>query len=500
MPAKGLRVLFVSAEVAPFSTVGGLAQVAYFLSRALKTTGADVRLFTPKYGLIDEKKFPMEMAYEGLTTENLSSNVKIYKPTKTTEPTVYFLENMEYYEKRANVYGYNDDHVRFALLSKAALEFVKTGAFVPDVIHINDWHTGYLANYLRTQYNDDPILKKIAVLFSIHNLHQGNFDFAHASEMDFDDGKSPLVTFFDDRLVKQNALKRGVIYSDLINTVSETYAREITTEEFGRGLHNLFRELRGKISGVLNGLDYKEFNPATDKIIAKPYSVSNLKSRVENKKDLQKEFGLKANTDIPLICFWGRLDGQKGIDLIKDTIRFILDEFEIQFVIQGPAEQYYKDFFLQLEKDYPGRVGTHLMYDPLLPRKEAAGADVLLQPSYYEPGGIVVIESMRYGCIPVVRETGGLADSVTGYDMVRNVGTGFSFKDYNAMSFLVAVVRALELYKNKREWEKLVKRSMSQNFSWDTVAKKYLDLYSRVIKFRYEALLPNPPTAFRQMM
>ncbi|MEK7127712.1 MAG: glycogen/starch synthase [Patescibacteria group bacterium] len=493
MTGRNLKVLFVSAEVAPFSTVGGLAQVAYFLPRALLAQGVDVRIFTPKYALIDDKKFPMKMAYEGLDIEGLVSNVKIYETARKSEPTVYFLENMEYYEKRANVYGYNDDHIRFALLSKAALEFIKTETFVPDVIHINDWHTGFLANYLRADYKDDPILKKIAVLYSIHNLHQGNFDFTHASEMDFDDGKSPLAAFFDERLIKQNALKRGVIYADLVNTVSETYAREITTEEFGRGLHNLFKELRGKISGVLNGLDYKEFNPQTDKIIAKNYSAGNLKPRLENKKDLQKEFGFKQDPEIPLVAFWGRVDGQKGIDLIKETIRFLLDEFNIQFVVVGPAEQHYKDFFLQLEKDYPARVGTHLMYDPILPRKLAAGADILLQPSYYEPGGIVVIEAMRYGCIPVVRATGGLADSVT--DEV-----GFSFKDYNGMSFIVAITRALELYKNKKEWERLVKRAMSQNFSWDTVANKYLDLYSRVVTFRKEALLPNPPTAFRQTM
>lgn len=500
MANRNLKVLFVSAEVAPFSTEGGLGQVAYFLPRALLAAGCDVRIFTPKYARIDDKKFPMKMAVETLKTENLISNVKIYETARKSEPTVYFLENMEYYEKRANVYGYNDDHVRFALLSKAALEFIRTETFVPDVIHINDWHTGYLANYLRTDYANDPVLKKIAVLYSIHNLHQGNFDFAHATEMDFDDGKSPLVSFFDERLIKQNALKRGVIYSDLINTVSETYAREITTEEFGRGLHNLFRELRGKVSGVLNGLDYKEFNPATDKIIAKNYSAGNLKARLENKKDLQKDFGLKQDPGIPLVTFWGRIDGQKGIDLLKGTIKFLLDEFNIQFIIVGPAEQHYKEFFLQLEKDYSGRVGTHLMYDALLPRKLAAGADILLQPSYYEPGGIVVIEAMRYGCVPVVRATGGLADSVTDFDMLRNIGTGFSFKDFNAMSFLVAVVRALELYKNKKEWERLVKRTMAQNFSWEFVADKYLDLYSRVATFRKEALSPNPPTAFRQTM
>jgi len=493
-----MKVLFVSAEVAPFSAQGGLGQVAYFLSRALLARGVDVRIFTPKYALIDEKKFPMKAVATGLEVDGLISNVKIYAETKKTEPTVYFLENMEYYEKRANVYGYNDDHIRFTLLCKAALEFVRSGGFVPDVIHLNDWHTGYLANLIRTEYKNDPILKKIALLFSVHNLHQGAFDFAHASELDFDDGKSPLAGFFDERLLKQNALKRGVIYSDLVNTVSETYAREITTEEFGRGLHNLFKELRGKISGVLNGLDYKEFNPATDKIITKNFNSGRLQNRLENKLALQKEFGLKQDSSLPLLTFWGRVDGQKGIDLIRETIKFLLDEFPLQFIIEGPAENHFRDFFEELEKNYPGRVGTNLMWDALLPRKLAAGADILLQPSYYEPGGIVVIEAMRYGCVPVVRAVGGLADSVTDFDPVKNSGTGFSFHDYSGMSFLVAVTRALELYKNKKEWEKLVKRTMNQNFSWDKVAEIYADLYDRAKRFRHEALLPNPPVAFRQ--
>ncbi|MCL5432387.1 MAG: glycogen synthase [Patescibacteria group bacterium] len=503
-----MKVLFVSAEVAPFSSFGGLAQVSYFLPRALLKRGLDIRIFTPKYGQIDAKRFPTKMEISGLrvpTGEEANSekpkelvcNVLSFATQKKMEPTVYLLENMEYYEKRANVYGYNDDHIRFGLLSRGALEFVRTSGFEPDLIHLNDWHTGYLANYLREAYKNDPLLGKIALLFTIHNLYQGIFDFAHASEMDADDGKGKLSGFFTDRFYKQNALKRGVIYSDLVNTVSETYAKEIMKEEFGSGLNNLFRELRGKVVGVLNGLDYREFDPVTDKLIKKNYSAGNLGARAENKVALQKEFSLEVNPDKPLMAFWGRLDTQKGIDLIQDVIRFVLEEFDVQLVVVGPAEPGQKDFFLDLEKKYPGRVGTHLMFDPILPRQLAAGADILLHPSRYEPGGIVAIEAMRYGCVPVVRATGGLADSVANYDPAKHTGTGFTFKSFNKESFLVALVRALETYRNRDDWKRLVKRTMEQDFSWNQVAQKYVDLYRRATDFRKEALSLNPPIAFK---
>lgn len=511
MPRRNLKVLFVSAEAAPFSRVGGLASVSYFLPRALLKMGIDVRIFTPKYGTIPEAKFPMKMVVDGMRVptgepedstnpKHLVCNVKAYAEVKKTEPTVYFLENMEYYEKRANVYGYSDDHIRFGLLSRGVLEFIKKEFFVPDVLHVNDWHTAYSLDYLRKIYKDDPVLKKIATLQSVHNLFQGLFDFEHASQMDFDDGKSQLAPFFSDQFIKQNALKRGLIYADVINTVSETYAHDIMKEEYGWGLEKLFKELRGKSFGVLNGLDYTEFNPATDKLIKKNYSAGNLKNRAEDKLDLQKEFDLKPDPEAPILALYGRLDDQKGIDLITETIGFILDEFPVQFVVLGqPYKDEYRKFFEELEKKYPGRVGAHLMYDPMLPRKIIAGADIVLMPSKYEPGGIVAMEAMRYGCVPLVRATGGLNDSVAEFDPAKNAGTGFKFNSYNGMAFLAAVARTLESYKNKPAWQKLIKRAMETDFSWAKSAEKYLDLYSRAVEFHKEALLPNPPRAFKQI-
>lgn len=509
MLRKPLRVLFVSAEVAPFANVGGLSQVAYFLPRALLRLGIDVRIFTPRYGTISDK-YPLKMVVEGLEVptgepqesnkpQSLVCNVKAFGEVKKSEPTVYFLENMEYFEKRANVYGYSDDHIRFGLLSRGALEFIKQGFFLPDIIHANDWHTGYLINYLRRNYHDDHDFRRIATLLSVHNLYQGSFDFAHATEMEFDDGKSDLAPFFSEQFYKQNALKRGVIYTDVINTVSESYSRDVMKEEYGWGMDKLFKELRGKLFGVLNGLDYTDFNPTADKLIKKNYSIGNLPARVENKLDLQKEFDLTQDPTVPVLAWSGRLDDQKGVDLVVQTIEFVLDEFNVQFVILGqPGRDEYRNFFINLEKKYPGRVGTHLMSNFALPRKIFAGADLVLMPSRYEPGGIVAIEAMRYGAVPVVRATGGLADSVIDFDAVKNIGTGFIFKSYAPMAFLAAIVRGLEVYKNSSLWRGIVKRAMEQDFSWKKAAERYLDLYKRALEFRRESLSPNPPQAFKQ--
>jgi len=494
MASQPLKVLFISAEVTPFSSVGGLSQVAYFLPKALKKQNVDIRVFTPKYGIINSALLQTKDVIQGLQVptgedehsshpQDLICNVKVLKTPKNGDPIIYFLENMEYYEKRANVYNYSDDHIRFGLLSRAAIEFIKHGDFVPDIIHVNGWHTGYLTNYLKNAYKDDQKLQQIATVFSIHNLYQGVFDFDHASEMDFDDGKGDLAPFFTDRFFKQNALKRGVIYADLVNTVSQTYSRELLTETYAPKLHNLFRELRSKFFGALNGLDYVNFDPQKDSMIKRNYSRSNLALRQENKIDLQKDLNLEVSPQTPLLAIVGRLDDQKGLDLVMETIDFILSEFKVQLVVCGPGDNKYRDFFLELEKDHCGMVGTQLMFDATLPRKIYAGADMLLIPSRYEPGGIVALEALRYGCVPIVRATGGLADSVVDYDPTQSTGTGFSFKTYSPMSFLATVVRALEAYKEKDKWQKIIKRGMEQDFSWDKSAQKYLDLYQRAIEF-----------------
>lgn len=493
-----MSVLFVCAEVAPYASIGGLAQVAYFLPKALMALGVDVSIFMPRYGTIDEKKYHIKPLLTGLkvpTDESMGyteliCNVKVREGTKR-DPTVYFLENMEYYEKRANVYGYADDPVRFALLSRGALEFVRASEMRPTIIHTNDWHTGYLSNYLQTAYANDPNFKSISTVFTIHNLrNQGQFDYRFASPMDFDDGKSALSPFFTGRLKKQNALKRGIIYSDVVNTVSDTYSREIMTPEYGEGLDQLIKELRTKMFGILNGIDYAEFNPTDDRFINNNFSWRNLEARKKNKIDLQHAFNLKADPSVPILAYCGRLDDQKGLDLLADVLPAVLSEYNVQFVVVGTGTAKHREFFSELEQKYVGRVGTHLMSNFVLPRRVFAGADMLLLPSKFEPGGIVVIEGMRYGCVPIVRSTGGLADIVNDCDIENHSGNGFSFRDYNKLSLFGAIVRALEMYKNFKGWKRLVRRVMREDLSWKKAAKQYLDLYDRAVEFRRDRQNP----------
>lgn len=500
-----LKVLFVAAEVAPFASIGGLSQVMYFLPRALKKLGLDVRIFLPKFGSIDEKKYGIKMLHQGLRVptgeregiRELICNIKVWEGG-VREPIVYFLENMEYYEMRANVYGYTDDPIRFALLSRGALEFLKVSAWQPEVINCNDWHTGYLVDYLKTVYKNEPRLKKIATTFSIHNLtHQGTFDHRFVSELDVDDGRSPIAPFFNERLSKQNFMKRGILYADIVNTVSENYAKEILTPEYGEGLDSLLKEVRTKIFGVLNGLDYDNFNPATDKIIKTNYSLKSLGKRQENKLDLQKEFALSLSAQTPILAITGRLTEQKGLDLFLEVLPFLLSEFPLQFIAMGGGDNKYRGFFSELEKKFPRQVGTHLLPNWTLPRKIFAGADIFLAPSKWEPGGITTIEAMHYGCVPVARATGGLADTVIDYDPQNKIGTGFTFNNFNDFSFFGAIVRALETYKDKKAWQGLIKRGMKKDLSWQASAKSYFDLYERAITFRQESLSSNPPPAFK---
>lgn len=504
MGQNRLKILMVAAEVAPFSEVGGLSQVMFFLPRALIKLGHEVRLFTPKYGTLDEAKYRLRLETEGLAVstgeregaKKLICNVKHYRGG-AREPKVCFLENMEYFEKRSNVYGYSDDHIRFALLSRGAIEALRRNRWTPDVIHANDWHTAYLINDLRTRYVGDSRLGRIATLLSIHNLHQGVFDFGNASDLDFDDGKGPLASFFSDRLFKQNSLKRGIIYADAVSTVSETYSREVMTEEFGAGLHNLIKEVRTKVYGILNGLDYTEYDPKTDRLIKKNFSVLTANDRVENKLDLQKEFNLEVNPRIPILSIVGRLDTQKGLDLVRDVLPFILREYEIQFIAMGGGDPQYREFFLELENLFPKRVGTHLMPNFTLPRKIFAGTDLLLLPSRWEPGGIVAIEGMRYGAVPLVRQTGGLADSVREFSFENQEGTGFVFEQFHSLAFMGAISRALMVYRQPKLWKRLMRNCMKADFSWEKVAQRYADVYSRAIDFRRAQLKKNPHQAYK---
>jgi starch synthase len=482
---KPLKILFVAAEVAPYASVGGLGQVIYFLSRELRKQGHDVRVLMPKYGYINETKYRTKMVWPGLAVPSggsqqpLICNVKLHHPAKPDAP-VYFLENMEYYEKRANVYGYIDDPVRWALLTRGALEFLRYSEWVPDVINCADWHTGHLPNYLRTLYKNDPKLAKIATVFSIHNLyHQGTFDHRFVSDLDFDDGKSPIEPFFSERLSSQNFMRRGIMYADIVNTVSENYAREILTPDYGEKLDQLLREVRTKLYGVLNGLDYSEFNPSSDKNIYANYSMTSLDDRVKNKLALQREFNLPVDEKAIILGMVGRLDEQKGIELLISNFESIIREYNLQFISVGGGDARYRAFFQDMQQKYPQNVGVHLLPNFTLPRHVFAGSDIFLIPSKYEPFGITAIEAMRYGAVPLVRKTGGLADTVKDFDPESNIGNGFTFSNYDQLSLYGAIVRAIETRKNKKVWQGIMKQAMQADFSWKASANKYVELYEK---------------------
>lgn len=491
-PVDGpLKVLIVAPEVSPYANVGGFARVTAYLSRALLELGHDVRLFMPKFGFVDEEKYPMEMVHKGLKVSTstpekpyLICNVKL-NVVPGGAPT-YFLENMEYYEKRANVYGYSDDPIRWNLLSRGALEFLRksaSGGWQPQVIHCNDWQTGFIPNYLATVYEKDRRLMPLATVFTIHNLmYQGMFDHRTISELDFDDGRSRIASFFSKRLDKQNFMRRGIIYADAVNAVSKTYAKEILTTEYGEGLDRLLLEVRSKLFGIVNGVNYDEFNPATDPLVNTNYDVGHLQKRVENKLALQREFDLTEDGRIFTVGFVGRLSEQKGLDLVLQVLPHFLKEFEdAQFFQVGGGESRLIDALKKFKKEFPTRVGVHPMPNFTLPRLLFSGCDVVLIPSKFEPCGQVQLEAMRYGAIPIVRATGGLKDTVENFNPHKNSGTGFVFSDYEPWTLFAKLVQAYEVFQHPKIWQGLQQRAMRADFSWKQSAKEYVELYKKAI-------------------
>lgn len=497
MPIKtnGLKILFVASEAAPFVKVGGLGEVMNSLPKALRKLGHDARVLIPKYATIDLEKFPLETELNNIKVESgdrdpygiLVSNVLRY--TNTDGGVNYFLENMEYYEKRANVYGYSDDTVRWVLLSKAALEFIKKSSWKPDIIVAADWQTGFIPNLVHTDYKDDPILSKIPVVFSIHNLkYQGMFDPRFVSEMDYDDGHAAISDFFDPRTNKLSGMRRGIMYADVVNTVSPTYAREILTEEFGEGLDKLLNERKGRLFGILNGINMDSLNPETDKDLEANYSSKSLEKRLKNQEALQKQFGLPVTAgDVFVVGMVSRMDSQKGFDIVSQMLDPMMDNVNFQFVIVGEGDPGYRMYFEKLKEKYPDRVGTHFAFDARLPRLIFGGADAILIPSKYEPCGLVQMEAMRYGCVPIVRRVGGLADSVDDFTPEKEEGTGFVFEKYDPFSLTIALIRASELYRQKKEWEKLMKRAMTKDFSWEKSGQEYIKLFEMALRLHKES-------------
>jgi len=486
-----LKVLLVASEATPFIKVGGLGGVMYSLPNALRVLGCDARVMIPKYATMDVEKFPLHLEIKNLRPINdeydphglFISNVLRYDDEKG-ETTAYFLENMEYYEKRANTYGYADDAVRWALLSKGALEFLKQSQWQPDIIISNDWQAGLIPNYLHCEYRDDPKLSRIATIFAIHNLsYQGMFNHRFVDQMDYDSGHEKIPEFNNPRLAKLNFMRRGIMYSDIINAVSPTYAQEITTPEYGELLNDLLNERQSRLFGILNGIDYELYDPTTDPRIDFKYSINSLEQREKNKSLLRKEFNLSEEKNVPIFSIVSRFTDQKGFGLLFDTARSLLNNFDFQIVILGAGDANFISFFRDLIKEYPSRVAGHLSFDDALSHLIYGGADTILIPSRFEPCGLTQMEAMRYGVVPIARKTGGLADSIVDYNPKTNSGTGFLFEPFNQYAFYGTMVRAIETYKYPKFWQGIQKRAMKADFSWPNSAREYIKLFEKAISF-----------------
>lgn len=473
----------------------------FSLPRALRDLGCDARIILPLYGGIDQQKYKLKMEMESLEVptdaeeegqpEYLTCNIRRFESVAEDNHlsvTAYFLENQEYYENRVNIYGYNDDPIRWALLCRGTLEFLRLNRdWIPDIIVASDWQTGLIPNYLAVKYKDDKKLSKIATVFCIHNLYyQGMFDHRFVGEMDFDDGRSRVPSFFNPRFLKINCMRRGIMYADVISTVSANYAKEIMTSEYGELLDDLLRERRLRLHGILNGIDYETINPEKDAHLVKNYNISSLEKRIANKLELQHRFNLPVDKDLFVAGIVSRLDDQKGFDLLFPVAEALLKQNGLQLVIVGEGDAKYMSFFQTLEKSFPQQVAAHLKFDEILPHLIWAGADALLIPSRFEPSGLIQMEAMRYGCVPIVRKTGGLADTVDDYRPEENKGTGFVFKDFDSLAMSIAIVRAWENHRYPKTWLKIQKNAMKKDFSWQNSAKQYLDLFLKAMELHKE--------------
>lgn len=490
--SKPLNILFVSSEVEPFAKTGGLADVSGTLPQVIKDQGHEIRIIMPRYGSISERKFKLHDVIRlkdievPIGKEKKIANVNSsFIANVKSKVQVYFLANKELYE-RAGIYispdskkDYVDNDVRFIFFCRGVLETLKRLGWQPDIIHCNDWQTGLIPAYVKTMYNHDPFFKNIKTVFTIHNLaYQGTFPPAA-----FDKTGLPVAEFGKEGVEfygKLNFMKAGLVYSDIITTVSEKYAEEIcSTEEFGCGLEGVLQKRKSHLHGIINGIDYNIWNPETDELIVKRYDMRTLEGKRDNKKELLAKFGLAYKENVPLVGIISRLVDQKGLDLIKE----IADDFmklDVQFVMLAAGEKRYQDYFETLHKKYAAKMGLFIGYNDELAHLIEAGCDMYLMPSRYEPCGLNQLYSLKYGTVPIVRATGGLEDTI--HDVESGNGNGFKFKKYDSKELFKAIQRALKMYHDTAAWKKIMKNGMQQDFSWESSAKKYTNLYRNLVK------------------
>lgn len=478
-----MKVLFASAEVKPFSKVGGLADVVGSLPKYLEKD-AEIAVFTPLYGCIDKAKFGLKLLDHSRLKIAFGWSENIFElymaKLPGTDINVFFVDNPKYFGCFDCVYPFNIDerynHERFIAFSRAVLEYAQLLNFKPDIIHANDWHTGMLPTYIKTTYKDNEFFKDTKTVFSIHNLfHQGMFyddvlDFAQIPKHEV------MYSWGVELFGHVNWMRAGINYSDKVITVSPNYAREIQTPQGGYNIDCTLRDNSYKLLGILNGIDTEEFNPKTDKLIARNFDTKSLKGKQECKKYLCEKFALEYNPDRPLIGMVSRLSHQKGFELfwgIDDE----LTSLEADLLILGTGDMWLETHFDKLSRTTKN-IRAYTKFDHQLANQIYAGSDMFLMPSLFEPCGLSQMIAQRYGSLPIVRVTGGLEDTVIGHPYPD--ANGFKFWDFDAENMLNGIKYAIHIFQDKKEWKKLIKSAMTVDNSWETSAKHYLDVYKEI--------------------
>ncbi len=474
-----MNILFISTEAEPFAKSGGLGDVIGSLPGELNKLGADARVMLPLYKSIREK-YETELKFVRDITVMLSWRTQYCGIFRMEQEGVvyYFLDNEQYF-KRDSYYGYYDDGERFAYFSKAALETLPLLDFVPDILHCSEWQTALIPVYLKTLYRGNPAFDRLRTVFTIHNIeYQGKYDSTVLQDLLGLSEADRGILEYDGAV---NYMKGAVVTCDKLTTVSRSYAEEIMDPFYGKGLENIIKENRYKLSGILNGIDTNHYNPYKDPFIPVRYSKNSPEKKNDNKTALQLTLKLKQNEKTPVLAMIGRLADHKGIDLVISVFDEIMEE-DIQFVLLGTGEQKYEDFFRIKTYDYQGRMSVNTAFSANLASRIYAGADLFLMPSVSEPCGLAQMISLRYGTIPVVRETGGLKDSILPFNPETGTGNGITFGSVNAQDMMGAIKRAIGLYWDKEQWNNLVSNGMNTDFSWKKSSKEYLRLYKDMIK------------------
>ena len=476
-----IKVLFAASEATPFAKTGGLADVVGTLPRALQKTKVDARIIVPLYGDIPEE-YRAQMRQIAVETVQLGWRRQycgLYE-LQYEGVTLYFIDN-EYYFRRKGLYNFYDEAERFGFFSKAVLDIIPRLDWTPDIIHCHDWHVGMVPVLLRSHYCRAPWCAAMKTVCTIHNLeYQGVFPPTILGDMfnlEHDEAANTALEFYG----MVNFLKGGLEFADYITTVSPTYAQEIQTRYWGEKLDGVLNRRSERLVGIVNGIDPDVYNPLTDPALFANYSLRSLKGKAENKARLQEMLGLEKNPAAPLFGVVSRLVKAKGFDLVQRVLDEMVAE-GMQLAVLGTGDPQYEAMFREAARRYPGRIAVQIGYDDVLARRIYSGADLLLMPSQKEPCGISQLIAMRYGCIPLVREVGGLKDTVESFNPDTNEGTGFSFTNFNAHDMLHVMRLACDVFRDKKRWNILMKMAMKTDCSWKKSAREYGALYRQVME------------------